>query len=98
MAPSPFLISFDQRASPMGRPVSRQLFGGDRHHFNRAIGATLLARVEKDATIGQREQGVILADADIDAGVKFGATLAHKNVARNDRLAAELLDAKATAR
>ncbi len=43
------------------------------------------------------EDGVIAAYADMPAGMKLGAALAHDDVARNDALAAELLDPEATA-
>src|SRR2546428_13670898 len=42
----------------------------------------------------QREQRVVAAHADPVAGMKLGATLAHDDVAGNDDLAAELLDAE----
>ena len=48
-----------------------------------------------DATIDLGEQGVVLADTDILAGVPLGAALARDNVAGETRLAAKQLDAEA---
>jgi hypothetical protein len=48
-----------------------------------------------DATIGQREERVILADADIAAGVPLGPALTHENIAGGAVLTAENLDAEA---
>src|SRR3546814_10580142 len=45
--------------------------------------------------VGGGEQGVILAHADVLAGMHLGAALADDDIARNDGLAAELLDAEA---
>jgi hypothetical protein len=41
---------------------------------------------------------MILADSDVGARVPAGAALTHDNVARENGLAAELLDAQAPAR
>jgi len=43
----------------------------------------------------EREQGVILAHADILTGEELGSALTNDDVASEDLLAAELLDAKA---
>src|SRR5438552_13608050 len=59
--------------------------------------AAELAVAERDATVGKREQGVILADADVVARVPFRAALAHDDVAGAHGLAAELLHAEALA-
>jgi hypothetical protein len=48
--------------------------------------------MEPDRTFQSREQRVVAADPDMRAGMKFGAALAHDNMARNNNLAAELLD------
>src|SRR5689334_16262308 len=53
---------------------------------------------ERDATVDQREKGVILAHADILTGMPSGAALTRENVAGNGGLAAEHLHAKALAR
>ena len=37
--------------------------------------------IELDATVDQGEQGVILADADVLAGMPLGAALARENIA-----------------
>ena len=50
---------------------------------------------ERDATFSQSEQRMILADADILAGVPLGAALTRENIARYGHLAAEQLHAKA---
>jgi len=50
--------------------------------------------IERDATFSQCKQRVILADADILAGMPLGAALTRENVARYGRLAAEQLDAR----
>src|SRR5690606_3160172 len=47
---------------------------------------------ELDDAVGQREQGVVLADADVVARVVLGAALADDDVAREDGLAAVALD------
>src|ERR1700688_1450997 len=58
------------------------------------VSAALVARLELDLALGQGKERVVAADADIGAGVEFGAALAHEDVARDDDLAAELLDAE----
>jgi hypothetical protein len=64
-----------------------------------AHGATLLGALDGElhGAFGQREQGVILADADVFARVEFGAALANDDVAGEDELAAVALDAQAFA-
>ena len=57
--------------------------------------AAKLAVAERDAAGGKREQGMVLADADVRARIIFGAALAHDDVAADDALAAELLHAEA---
>jgi hypothetical protein len=49
---------------------------------------------ELHGAFGQREQGVVLADADVFARVEFGAALANDDVAGEDELAAVALDAR----
>jgi hypothetical protein len=49
---------------------------------------------ELDGAILQREQGVILAHADIVARVEFGAALANDDVASRTSLTAVALDAR----
>src|SRR3546814_5489773 len=69
--------------------------GGRRHHRN--IGAVLQPAAELDAAFDQREQRVVLADADIAAGMILRPALPDDDVARNDGLAAELLHAETAA-
>src|SRR5690606_8968766 len=66
------------------------LCGHDRHDLlvQRALEAEL------NLAVDQREQGVILADADVGAGVETGAALAHDDRASRDLLAAKNLDAQ----
>src|SRR3546814_1672032 len=67
--------------------------GGRRHHRN--IGAVLQPAAELDSAFYQREDRVVLADADVAAGMILRAALPDDDVARNDGLAAELLHAEA---
>ena len=50
--------------------------------------------LELHDTVRLREQGVVAAAADVDAGMELGAALADEDVAGQHVLAAELLDAK----
>src|SRR5438067_10954520 len=59
--------------------------------------AAELAVAERDAAVGKRKQGMILANADVVAGVPLGAALAHDDVAGARSLAAEQLHAEALA-
>ena len=59
--------------------------------------ASKLAVSEGDRAVGQREQGVVRADADVVAGVPARAALTHDNIAGAGRLAAEQFDAEALA-
>src|SRR5690606_31784611 len=70
-----------------GRPL---LGRHDRHGLlvQRALEAEL------NLAVDQREQGVVLADADVGAGVETGAALAHDDRASRDLLAAKNLDAQ----
>ena len=65
--------------------------GGSRDHVDAAV----LAGVEMDDAVGDGEQRVIAALTDVAAGVELVADLADDDVAGDDRLAAELLDAAA---
>ena len=49
---------------------------------------------ELDLAVDEREQRVVLADTDVDAGVHFGPALADDDGSRGDRLAAEGFDAE----
>tara|TARA_R110002072_G_scaffold147105_2_gene294314 strand:+ start:74 stop:337 length:264 start_codon:yes stop_codon:yes gene_type:complete len=57
------------------------------------LSATFLGKF--NITLGNGEDGVILAYANIVARVPFGAALAQNDVARDDFLAAIFFDAKA---
>lgn len=52
--------------------------------------------MERNATVGEREKGVVLANADIATGIEFRAALTHQNVARSHFLTTEFLHAKTT--
>ena len=79
--------------NPVGYPM---LFGRLRHNLDRAELSAKLAVVEHDATIDEREQGMVLAHAHVAARIEFGPALTHEDVAGNGFLPAELLDAEAT--
>src|SRR5688500_2252206 len=59
--------------------------------------AAELAVSEGDTAVGKRKEGVVLADADVVAGVPARAALAHDNIAGAGRLAAEQFHAEAFA-
>src|SRR5918994_201751 len=59
--------------------------------------AAKLAVSEGDTAVGKRKEGVVLANADVVAGVPARAALTHDNVAGACRLAAEQFDAEALA-
>src|SRR3954452_12714127 len=65
--------------------------------LHRDRGATTGAGVEGHPAVRLGEQGVVLADADIGAGVELGAALADEDVAGDHALVAELLHAQALA-
>src|ERR1700741_1757744 len=66
-------------------------------HVYRHVLAAKLAFVESHAAFDEREQGVILAHADVGARVHLGATLANDDVPADHSLPAELLHAEAAA-
>ena len=68
------------------------------HHIVGIFDAAFGFGVVLNATVDECEEGVILADADVMAGMPFGPALACENVAGSDALAAEQLDAKPPAR
>ena len=81
-----------------GSPSSTALFRClNRHVYTDELAAEL-AVAERDGATGKREEGMVLAHADIGARIIFGAALAHDDVAAGDALAAELLHAETTAR
>src|SRR3954469_11489989 len=65
--------------------------------LHRDGGAAAGAGVEGHPAVRLGEQGVVLADADIGAGVELGAALTDQDVARDHDLIAELLHAQALA-
>src|SRR5690606_10929852 len=69
----------------------RELLGDDRD--GGLVQGALDA--ELDLAVSQRVQRVVLAHADVYAGVEARAALAHDDAARQDGLAAVHLDAKA---
>ena len=65
--------------------------GGWQHVHEHATARLLL---EGNLALDKGEQRVILAHADIFAGMNLGAALAHDDVAGKNRFAAKLLHAK----
>src|SRR5690349_11913110 len=64
-----------------GRNLTAVLFGCLRHRTNRDEDAAFGFGVELYLSMDECEQRVILADADIGAGVPFGAALARDDIA-----------------
>src|SRR3954451_10413014 len=64
------------------------LFGGEDVHELAAAAPVL----ELDDAVDLREQGVVLAPADVEAREEAGAVLTHEDRAAGDPLAAEALD------
>ena len=62
---------------------------------NGALTAILALALELDGTVNQSEQGVILADTNVDTGMDVGASLANQNVAGQNELTVCTLDAQA---
>jgi hypothetical protein len=62
---------------------------------NGALTAILALALELDGTVNQSEQGVILADTNVDTGMDVGASLANQNVASQNKLTVCTLDAQA---
>src|SRR5262245_1822519 len=91
-SPFPFVRLVNGRA---GGSAPRRSHSVARLHRN--VGATAAAVLEADGAGRLGEQGVVLAHADIGAGVELGAALAHQNVAGENFLRTELLDAEAPA-
>lgn len=76
-------------------PLGKELMRG-RLGLGRYVDAATFA-IEEDATVNQRVDGVVAPHAHALAGVELGAALAHDDVAGDDFLTAELLDAEALA-
>src|SRR6185369_12523280 len=88
------------RVIPWGATISlrgRSLFFSSSGGLHRDEGATAGGGVEGDLAVGLGEQGMVLADADIGAGMELGAALADQHVARDHELIAEPLHAQALA-
>ena len=61
---------------------------------NGALTAILALALELDGTVNQSEQGVILADTNVGAGMDVGASLANQDVASQDELTVSTLAAQ----
>ena len=59
-----------------------------------ALPAILTLALELDMTVDQSEQGVVSADADIDAGMDMRASLANQDVAGQNELTVSALHAQ----
>src|ERR687898_697275 len=77
---------------------ARSLLGPRLQRRYRHEGAAAAARAEAHLALGQCEQGVVAAHADVAARMPLGAALADDDVARHDVLAAELLHTEPLAR
>src|SRR4051812_29069083 len=93
---NPFqVIQVSAGALGAGGPWVHRLFGRSlRHRKDGYVGAAFGFGIERDATIDLGEEGVVLADSDILAGVPLGAALARDNVAGQTGLPAKQLDAE----
>src|ERR1700743_1961564 len=69
--------------------------GRERHDLHDLTGATHPR--QNNVAMLEREEGMVLAHADIGARVNLGAALADDDVAGDDELTAELLYAEAAA-
>src|SRR3954454_22588119 len=76
-----------------GLGLGRGRFGRGCRRLDRDVGA-LAALAEADLALGHGVDRVVAAHADVGAGVPFRAALADDDVARDDPLAAVLLDAE----
>ena len=65
------------------------------HSVDGALAAILALALELDGTVNQSKQGVIAADAHVDAGMNVSASLANQNVASQNKLTVCTLDAQA---
>src|SRR5260370_26081847 len=75
-----------------------RLFGRRLHRYDGDVGAALGFGAVRHATVDQRKQRVIPAQADVFARMPFGSVLAHNDIASTARLAAEQFHAEALAR
>src|SRR6266446_4026830 len=96
--PSPLLVPRvgpPVRWDPADLDEIYRLFGRSlRHRQNRYEHPALGFGTELDAAVDQREQGMVLGQADIGARVPLGAALARDDVAGEHLLAAENLQAE----
>src|SRR4029077_3728020 len=96
--PSPLLdtrVGPPVRWDPADLEIVYRLFGRRLgHRLNRYEYAALGFGPEFDAAVGQGKQRMIFGQADIGARVPFGAALARDNVAGENLLAAENLQAE----
>src|SRR6266853_6043173 len=83
---------------PADLDVIHRLFGRGLHRYDRDVGAAPGFGTVRNATVDQRKQGEIPADADILARMPLGAVLSHDDVAGKTGLAAKQLDAETLAR
>ena len=82
-----------REAGLLAETVNR--LGDDFDRVDRDEAAMLATVLEADHAVDLGEQGVVLAAANVDAGLKRGATLANQDGAASDDLAAEALHAEA---
>src|SRR5260370_5340140 len=75
-----------------------RLFGRRLHRYDGDVGAALGFGAVRHATVDQRKQRVIPAQADVFARMPFGSVLPHDDIAGTTGLAAEQLDAEALPR
>src|SRR5260370_19047702 len=96
--PSPLLVPVWVRRFDGSRQISMKstvLLGRSlRHRQNRYEHPALGFGTELDATVGQREQGMVFAQAYIGARVPLGPALARNDLAGDHLLAAENLQAE----
>src|SRR4051812_10212889 len=91
-----------KRGPAMHRPPNRRQMGsmllsGEWQRLHGDMHLALGLAGEFHLAVDQGEDRVVTAEADIGAGIPLGAALTHQDVAGNDGLAAELLDAEAAA-
>ena len=65
--------------------------------LHRDEGAAVRLGLELNPAGDEREDGVIAAHADVAAGMIGGSALAHDDISRHHRFAAEFLDTEAAA-
>src|SRR4029453_134002 len=96
--PSPLMEPYGSAGSMgaggLGYSIRRLLGRSLRHREHRYENAALGFGTELDATVDQREQRVVLGQADIGAGMPFGTALPRNDVAGEHGIAAENLQAE----